>query len=117
MQDLATIEKSLHGIAVAFQEGGLYFLIGVCAFLAYKVAVILVKRQRKATQEVTVNLPMPGTNGTNGHTPSLIREHEGRIAKAEGGLEGLAKSLETVRQENRQDHQQIFTAIENLKTA
>ena len=114
MQDLATIEKSLHGIAAAFQEGGLFFLIGVCAFLAYKVAVILVKRQRKATQEVTVNLPVPGING---HTPSLIREHEGRIAKAEGGLEGLAKSLETVRQENRQDHQQIFTAIEDLKTA
>lgn len=115
MQNLESVAQQLGKIAAAFREGGLYLLIAVIAFLAYLVIMAALKRKRQATQEVNVNLPPAnGTNG-NGHSPALIREHEGRIAKAEGGLETLNRSFETFRTENRQDHQQIFNAISNLK--
>jgi len=118
MQDLSAVAKNLQSIAAAFQSGGLYFLLGVIAFLGYKVALALAKRKSKDTQEVTVNVSgaAAGPDTSAGgmiptHSPGLIREHEGRIARAEGGIENLKDSLETFHQENRQDHQRIFTAL------
>lgn len=117
MQDLEAVASQLGKIATAFKDGGLYFLIGVIAFLAYLLISAAMKRRRQATQEVNVTLPpAPPANG-NGHTPELIRAHSERLAKAEGGIDNLAGSLETMRKENREDHKQIFDAIGALKQA
>lgn len=110
MPDLASLQKSLQGIAGAFQTGGLYFLIGVCAFLAYKVAMRLTKRQRKASQEVTVNLsePSPGNLGNgSGKTCPL---HSGVMAR----VETLDRAAEILRQENREQHEKIFDGLSDV---
>jgi hypothetical protein len=115
MQDISTIEQSLHGIAAAFKDGGLYFLIGVCVFLVYKAALALIKGH-KASQEVNVTMPAADVNGgASGNPLTVVREHEGRISRVEGVIVTLTTSIETVRTENREDHQQLFSAIEHIR--
>lgn len=112
MQDLAALEKSLGAIAAAFKLGGVTFLIAFLGYLTYKIVDIMAKRQHKASQEVNVTMPAADVNGgASGNPLTVIREHEGRISRVEGGIITLTTCLEMVRTENRQDHQKLFEEI------
>jgi len=104
MQDLTAIAQNLQGIAAAFKDGGLFFLIGVICFLAYLIIMAAIKRHRKASQEINLNLGQPPDKAGSTSGPCPLHS----------GIEAQIKSLEDFRKENREDHAKMFDQIKSL---
>jgi hypothetical protein len=119
MQDLAVIEKSLSGIAAAFKDGGLFFLIGVIAFLIYKVIILWVKKTKRSGSG-NINIHIPGGEERrhearrSGNGCPYHNEHEKRISNVETARAFLEKDMITIRNENRGDHEKIFNKLTDL---
>jgi hypothetical protein len=105
MQDLTAVAQNLGQIAAAFKDGGLYFLIGVGLFLLYLVSMAAIKRHRKATQEINLNLGAPAG-----------QDSSAKVCPLHSGVDAQIKSLESFRQENREDHGKIFTQLSALSS-
>ena len=106
MQDLQAVAQNLEQIAAAFKDGGLLFLIGVGLFLAYLVIMAIVKRPRKSSQEVNVNVGQDSKpNGSS------------KVCPLHSGIEAEIESLEGFRKENREDHQKLFDQISKISVA
>lgn len=108
MQDLEAVASQLGKIATAFKDGGLYFLIGIGLFLAYLVLMAVVKRQK--TPSVNVEI---GKGGNGNGAPKVCPLHSGLEAE----IKAIQKSTDQARDENREDHRQMFDAIGALKQA
>jgi hypothetical protein len=100
MPELEAVAANLGKIAAAFKDGGLFFLIGIGLFLAYLVIMAAIKHRRRATQEINLNVGQD--KAAAGPCP------------LHSGIEAQLESLENFRQENRGDHDKIFTKLESL---
>lgn len=106
MPELEAVAANLGKIAAAFKDGGLLFLIGVGLFLAYLVIMAALKRRRKSTQEINVNVGQ-GDKPAAGPVPCPLHS----------GIEAQIESLEGFRKENREDHQKLFDQISKMSVA
>jgi hypothetical protein len=110
MQDLEAIVGQLGAMAKAFKDGGLFLVLGlivILAFLGFKAFLA----HRKASQSVTVNLPGPAPQPGNG---------SGKLCPLHSGVEAEITALEemsrTSRQENSEQHRQLYEGL-NANTA
>lgn len=108
MQNLEAVASQLGKISAAFKDGGLYFLIGVIAFLVFLAVREAMKRQAKKQPSSSIDIKV-GSNG-NGNG-------KGNVCPAHSGIEAKIEAFEDFRKENREEHKQLFAAIEGLRKA
>lgn len=122
IQDPTTISElaqHLGNISDAFKNGGLFFLIGIISFLVFKAVMAIIAKQRKATQEVTVNVPGAGPQNGNGARKECPyhNAHEQRLSSVETAKTHIESDMEKARLENREDHGKIFAKLTGLEVS
>lgn len=122
IQDPITISElaqHLGNISDAFKNGGLFFLIGIISFLVFKAVMAIIAKQRKATQEVTVNVPGAGPQNGNGARKECPyhNAHEQRLSSVETAKTHIENDMEKARLENREDHGKIFAKLTGLEVS
>jgi hypothetical protein len=110
---MPAIEAGKSGISIFFDAGVIGLIVTNSAFLIKAfIDRKAVKREKDSEEE----------RPCSAHAERLVRlesfivpDKERRLATLEANYISTNKILDAMRQENREDHQQIFAAIEQLK--
>ena len=105
LQDLSAATKSVNDLLTAMRSAGWVAVVAFALVLTFLVIKPILARQRKATQEVNLTIPTIPGNGTNG---------SGKTCPLHSGVEAQLQRSADYRQENKEEHERIFTKLDGL---
>ena len=109
MQDLTVATKALQDLVSSLKTGGWIAVVAFALILTYLLIKPLLARQRQSGQTVTVTTKTQDES----HDPLKMAEE----CPLHSGVERRFEDLKLFRNENHQEHQQLFSDIKGLSVA